>query len=555
MGKKRCGMGGRRKAPAFINVKNLSISLNDSRGVAPIIAVILLLLGVGVIFTTWIFFAELFFATLLILFGIFILYTGFTLAKNRIIGQKIFAFLLIASLTMVMFGVLASPISPFAIVPSDFSTKTKSFEHVGFAGFGPDSQNGEVSDSIRYITGKVSEKVVMAGTFKKVGVSLAAIAQYQFDVFFTTGVSWGEKVESFGPFSIPFSISTEYNTEPFIFTLPASAGFVRIQLLGLVEDPIGNPIKTWKLFAQDDAYVKQGVGSVQFLADRYEVSQVARAEYTLGWATSSKITGPSTQGWTITIFSGAQGKIVKTESVPGNKDITKGIIEYKVVPEDFKLTTFCGEASSLNFLRVEVFNNLVQNDNDDATTIDVAELGPGKPTIALDKRTYKVGDSLTVSLAAEPNPETNLPVCGLRLKIFYKDPVSTLVDTDLKEGQNTYTIGALPDKGVIVVESWSFDAAGRPSEISVAEVRVFGENDFIAGEIPVMVIVLFVIWSLVGLLLVALRRKLPLPSAALVLILLIGYALIVLGFAMGILFITSIGRPRKPRRWRSWRKR
>ena len=173
-----------------------------------------------------------------------------------------------------------------------------------------------------------------------------------------------------------------------------------------------------------------------------------------------------------------------------------------------------------NELWAYISNDLVVIKEEYTTTIDFGELAPERPTIKTDSAAYNVGDAIEITIEAEPNKKTQLPIVSYHLRIMYEDPQVVLVDEVLSS--NTYTYSGAPEKGKIVIEVSCQDEGCRPSELARKHLEVFDEGDP-RGELPLpwLVILLILIMLILGIAIIYFVRGIPMIFKAIIFIILL----------------------------------
>lgn len=405
---------------------------------------------------------------------------------------KLYAIIVVIAF-LVMGGLSLGGISPLSLAPLDFDTDTKTYTPKDFSFRGWYAGETELLDGGRYIVGPSPEKVVFEGMAKK-ALNLRCIRDSEFRVFATTGSSWGSPVKIINLGGISTNPISYTPTGSRIYAeLPSYSGYLKVELWIRSMDFCGtlNNDEGWHLAIKDAAHIKSGAGSVEFDRRQYEVGDTAVVTLKLGFAQSSKMDSPQSGIWTFELFSYAQNRAVHSETFSGpdpygDDDILQTTIQYTIQRSDFRLTESCSIAGALNKMTATIFNSLVETDSMDATTIDLAELGPPKPSLNVNKAKFVIGEGMDVGISTSENSETQLEVCGVSLLIAYDNPITELVDVNLDidgSGKAYYTISALPSRGLIRIEAYAWDAAGRPSDISVLFVEVVDPGEP-ADQIP-----------------------------------------------------------------------
>ena len=461
--------------------------------------------------------------------------------KRRLIGILIVALVFMGLATA---GALPLDISVAGVRPADYDDNARGFD-MGYTLIGSGAYIGsELLDSIRYVTGVIkSEKIVVEGAiFKGFAASCIKDSEYRFQ--FTSGNSWGpvDRTKWVGAFDLIVGGTANAGFRT-LDSYPTAGGWVRAEFWVNIFDfcQTFNLDKGWHLAVRDDARIVNGAGEVAWNTGTAQVGQTVTATYSIGYAESSKIDNPLTGGWTLDIFSGARGsnvpgfsgKVLTGANPDSGPEIVPGSVDYTISEEDFALTDRCGVATSKNYLRVTIHNNLVSADTDSLTTVDKLALAPPAPIITLDKTQYEIGDSITISLVANPNTQTNLPICGIHLTIAYSDlAVDPLFDGDVGAfigdelgliAEKTYF--ALPDDGRLIITAWSYDAASRgsvPSEASVMVIDPTAEEEGIPIFILVVIMVSLIVVAIILLLPIPGISSIPLPVRGLVSTILIG---------------------------------
>ena len=446
--------------------------------------------------------------------------------KRRLVYILIVA---LAFMGLTLGGALPLGIMAEGMRPIDYNDGGEEFD-IGWGLSGRGAYIGnQLLDSIRYVTGPLqSEKIVLEGSIHSVLFAATCIKNSEYRFQFTTGNVWGpvDMTKWVGAFDLTRGGWANAGFRSLDSgTYPSAGGWVRAEFWVHVFDLclISDLDKDWQLAARDDARIIDGSGDVNWNTGTAQVGQTVTAAYEIGYAYSSKFDGGLAGGWTLDIFSGARGanvpgfsgKVITGADPDTGPEIVPGSVDYTVSEEDFALTDRCNVASSKNYLRVTIRNNLVKADTDSLTTVDKLALAPPAPSISLDKTQYEIGDSITIVLVAEPNAQTQLPICGIHLTIAYSDlaadplfdgDVGTFIGDELGLiAEKTYF--SLPDDGRLVITAWSYDAASRGSVPSEASVMVIDPTDPTEG-IPIFILVMI----MVSLIVVAIILLLPIPG-------------------------------------------
>ncbi len=429
--------------------------------------------------------------------------------------------LLIALIGLLVAGLFGSGVVPLSIVglkPGDFNTNTINSEPLwAIQSKGWFMGETELLDSGRYITGEVgaSEKVVIEGMLTK-GLSVSCVVDHRFDVYITNSNDWGSADFSFGSGALNVFPGTWTKTGAQILSSwTAESGWLKVELHFKIYDLCGTfPIdRGWQLMSTDMAYVRWGGAELSFDRTQYEVGETATIHYKVAFARSAKTDSPGlSQGWSFSLFSYAQGRQVHTELIPGpNPDGSDGNfvennIYYTIQPEDFR-SGGCS-AGANNKLEATLYNNLVFTESVVSTTIDERRLAPPAPSITLDSTEYFIGDSLIIQAVADPNPTTQIPICGMNIRILYDEGGVELVDINLVGDAVEYRYNNLPASGIVKIEIFSWDENARTSAIASASINVLDPE----REGDVEIDIFFLVLVMVILAIVAIVILFPLPG-------------------------------------------
>lgn len=409
------------------------------------------------------------------------------------------------------------PLPWLTMVPPDFDTDTesKTARHAWY-GKGNSQWDDEFLDSMRYITtykpeGK-SEKVVFQGRIcLKTGLTIIDLFdEYRIRIDLWDGSNWDNiyELEADDPNPGAWAQGSCINTDSDVVNIETGySGFLKAELdLHLIRDP------RWEIILRDHAYVKEGKVTGNWLADQYEVGETAVFHWETGYCSSVKLDDPESGGCTLQIYSNGQGAVVKTVTLPQN-DI--GTEEYTITMADFDTEPPCR-----NELWAYISNDLIVIHEEYTTTIDFSELAPPKPTIKTDTAAYNVGDPIEITIEAEPNKQTQLPIVDYHLRIMYEDPQIILVDEWLSS--NTYVYSGAPESGTLLIEVSCQDEGCRPSEIGKKHIEVYPEGD-VRGELPLpwILIVLLLVMLFIGIAVIYFVKGIPMIFKAIIFIILL----------------------------------
>lgn len=409
-------------------------------------------------------------------------------------------------------GVL--PLSVIGLAPGGFNTTTQNEDPLWtIEAKGWYSGNTEILDSIRYITGAVgaSEKIVMEG-MKKKGLAASCIWDHRYDVYITNTNSWGSVDYTFGSGG-GVSLIWQPVGSQILSQWTAPSGWLKVELFFHIKDLCGtlNLDKGWYKMSTDMAFIRWGGSSLSFDQTQYEVGETATINYAVGFARSAKEDRPGgSSGWTFTLYSNAQAQIVHSQNIPGpdpggTADVVEGSIFYTIQPADF-VSGGCTQGAN-NKLTAKLYNNLVFTEKVTATTIDERALAPPAPTITLSISSAEIGDALIINVVGTPNPTTQLPICGVNLRVFYAEGNVELVDTNLVGSDVLYTFGSLPAAGLLMIEAFVWDENARTSPIASAAIGVLDPT----REPEVTIDITLLVLIMVVLIILAIVILLPLP--------------------------------------------
>jgi len=179
-------------------------------------------------------------------------------------------------------------------------TNTQSANAYGVVGSGtypgPDGARDELLDASLYVTSHRpdgrSEKIVFQGVLTK-GVSTAAVIEYRYRVYTTAnGLTWTEVADSPYTFAKPPQLSPALLQSIVVDLTGVFEGGLRVALEGHIGELLVVD-RGWQFLAQDQAYLKSGIGSVT-APKQAQIGDTVRVCVTVPYVASEKEPG---KGW------------------------------------------------------------------------------------------------------------------------------------------------------------------------------------------------------------------------------------------------------------------
>lgn len=292
---------------------------------------------------------------------------------------------------------LAGPAFTTFTVPVD--TTTRRTPTHGWTVGGSDSFQGELLDSTQYITSWLdngdSEKLVAQAKVDDLGFGNALPFGCRYLWSVNTGLGWGSldppiqevacDADLFRTPGFHFAVAERTLHQPLV-------GGVRVEFqLFIGWDLIFRHDYEWRTVVKDEARLLPGVGDVFFDRPNYAVGQTAEIRVCVGYASSTREGGD----WRVELF----GPETDSWDFPDNVCTPS--------PSAVRQHTF----QTPGQYRVELRNTIVGVKDDDAAVVDDLDLAPRLLFVKVEPPgTRSVGDSMTVTITAEPNPSTGLPI-------------------------------------------------------------------------------------------------------------------------------------------------
>lgn len=166
--------------------------------------------------------------------------------------------------------------------------------------------------------------------------------------------------------------------------------------------------------AEDFAELRTGIGSITAPDDVIEEGEYAKFTVKTGYSTSLKTDGSYDSGWTVNVYCLRTGSNVFTKTLG---DDVQTVISW-LVPDGAFVTV--GD----NTYRAVLRNELWDKDFDDLFVIGagMSDMIPELPTYELVSGDYpfEPGESITVQMHAESNEDTDSPITGFWVNVFYE---------------------------------------------------------------------------------------------------------------------------------------
>lgn len=249
--------------------------------------------------------------------------------------------------------------------------------------------------------------------------------------------------------------------------------------LELVEKPL----------AKDGAYLKSGAGKVKAVDELVEIGDSAKILVETG--------NIHNQGWTMRFYppeyvgldSSDYGKSNPLNGFSG-QDNYRGYVYFEVPDGWFEI----GQEDSE--VRVELWNQLWQESVTTFFTIDNKEWAPGygedpNSKIVSVEGNFEIGESLTVTLHANPNNETKSQISHFWVYVYYGEPGAmpgfsqdyiinkAKYDAD-PNGDARFSFN-IPRDGNIVIRALAVDEDGRTSEPGYYGIVIYPIEDGTPG--------------------------------------------------------------------------
>lgn len=450
----------------------------NEAGVLPLLGPLLLLLtGGSMLLVTFAFFQRIFFATLMFVVAMFLIYVGLKLqdkvpASTEQIPARVFIPYFMA------FILILVALGPALLIgsPPDFNTTTRRIATNGWdppqTGFKDKTEllNGEFYISSIQLQGKSEEIVAVGGNTEGGGFNDVFgdfFQDYEYVMWFSdNSFSWpSTPTATSGKIHDPceaFGTGRECGLGAWQFELIGpKIGWVRVTLY--VNFHAWNAVYR-KAVATDDAYIKPGdIANFRWQEPRYEVGDVATVEYSVGFASNPHTDDPNSakgEGWTLTIT--CNGNPIKQETIDNpaiNENRKIGTVSI-TVPANCFITAApdgqCGE----NAVAAELFSTFWSHGVRKSTVVDQEALAPSADVSVTTPGKWEAGDVVTIKITGTPNPTTKLGIKDYHYVI--SPPVGE--STQHTSNSSTYTF-TIQSEGKWVVQGWASDLGCRGSEV------------------------------------------------------------------------------------------
>ena len=396
-------------------------------------------------------------------------------------SKLIVILVLIVAVFAVLFGVMVG--TNFQVIQLDTTTNTvpEAWGVVPGGWFPPVSGGNPMGELLQ--TSNVimswrpdgqSETIVVQGKVVNVLATAACLGEYRYRIYTTTnGLTWTEIVGSPYVFDAPGVITQNAPLGSVPFTLIGNyEGGLKVDMEFRISNPCFVYDRGWVWVAQDQAYLKSGIGSVTAPAQAQigdTISVTVRVAYVQSEQTPGK-------GWFLVGYSSASDVVVL------QVDVTQLVqsFPYTVKGDDFAVSATCR-----NELTWVLRNELWEKDFTTTTTIDVSAFAPSV-TITGVAGDRVVGEQVTVRWTATPNPITNLNLTKIIIKFGFGGPDTEEVlspDVTFK----TLTPG---QGGTLRFEVIVYDKGCRPSPTAGVDIAI-RDPQFEGGERPGLNLIVF----------------------------------------------------------------
>lgn len=531
----------------------------DNRGVLPalLIPAILLIFGASAVMLSWLFFAEMVMATLIMLFGFVLLYLGYLAMQAN--QQKMFAGLIVTAMICMGISVYVSPIELAQVQPVDFNTETnwknKDWHGVHFKVI----FNKEFLDSYEYKSSwkpdGSGETLVAQVCWSKDALSTTNVDLNHYKWWFTEGGDWGQVTETEKQPGAKIIIGDiEQTCSKIFYYIPQGVmeGYFKIEFHAQMYDLLECPAWCWKKIVVDNSYMRSSRGWIDgFEKNPVQIDDEVKVKVSVGYATSKKESeeGKPTGegGWSLELYSVTQGRTVMTvgsDRIPEGKT-TMVSTGYFITNADFDSNP--ATCMGKNRIEVTLFNNLWQKDQLDEGVVDASEKIPNKPTITISQERPYIGEEITIKIKATPSPLTNLSIIAYNVYARY-EAGSGQIFHDVVNGTKYERKASFPDSGWVVITAMCQDAGCRWSEPVEKKILVLekDQNRFVMS-IPWFFLLLLLIWVMISIFLFLIDIP-QLEQMHKLIIIVIGFVVIIGLFLGGIIpGVLMIKRKRKRR--------
>jgi len=223
---------------------------------------------------------------------------------------------------------------------------------------------------------------------------------------------------------------------------------------------------------RDEAYLYEGWGGLFLPKDEdgrprstFEIGETVNigVETTYGGST----VGESGHTWRVVMNypTDRGGEVYKEQNYGDN---IKGQFTFTVTADMFTTT-------SNNRYSIRILNTLLPQGTLNINTIDILAKAPSDVTFSNAPSTVKAGNTVTMTLSASVNAETQLPVTHFEVSVYYgsyqsliptnpNDPRWIIPTTDVSAINNQYTLTITPtEHSYVTVLAKAYDSEGRAS--------------------------------------------------------------------------------------------
>jgi hypothetical protein len=308
---------------------------------------------------------------------------------------------LAAALLALNFLGILRPLDISAAAPSDYDENTKVLKTTQFDWFrgsggvavisgwwdDPSQTDLQLLDSPSYVTSwkttGASETIIPTATLFQ---SLAVFKNAHWEYYISTGGDW--ELEKSTPANTPITLGgvlTIPPPNPLYYLTGEVNGWLRVQFvadlwspgLNVLDGDLINDYREGGAWVRDDATLISGRGTITNPKELsvWEIGQTIPITADIGSACSKKVGASNAEsGYTLELFSAAQGMTVKTWDLPCGPGTFSE--DYIVTAADFSTAGGCK-----NTLEIRLFNDLFQKDRTDVKTIDIVSHKPDPPTM------------------------------------------------------------------------------------------------------------------------------------------------------------------------------
>ena len=363
-----------------------------------------------------------------------------------------------------------------------------------------------------YIPGELSETISIQGKIDYKGGSLAVAKKYKYEVYFRENayqdwelvaspsykVSWITSKPKVENFDVPAQDTPVYAPIYSFNIIGSKEGAIRV-VFKVYFDPNGlNPFDkwVWKTLATDQAYIFSGQCGMWLPKDKngtpistFEIGETVHIKVETGAGTKDVVEGwTNEKAWMVTLRK-PDGTEYKGQNfpryLPGH---FRGDVIFTVYDDMFT-------PGGNNRWTIELWNRLLPKGKLQWRAIDFRAKAPGKVTITTQPELkVKTGNTVTVTLQATQNTQTQLPIEYFGVEVWYGKSnelapgswtdarwilhETTIDATDYGSGVYKTTFTFTPTKkGWVTILSYAHDTGGRDSPSTTAYSLYVYEED------------------------------------------------------------------------------